>query len=221
MKGLLVKDIKLMANQKVYLLLAFFLPFLYLIVLNDGDTSFIISYFTVLATMVGIGTIYYDAYDNGEAFLFTLPISRKGYVREKYVLTMLILAATLIIMAALAWLSVVIRHIDYDASEFLAEVGAAVCLVALMSAMIIPVNLKFGVEKSKYVTILGMGALVLVVFALIMWEGIYPIMEALEKYENLMRQSPVKGMAAMLAVSATVLAMSYALSVRVMEKKEF
>ena len=221
MKGLLIKDWKLMTNQKVYLLLAFFLPFLYLIVLNDGDTSFMVTYFTILASMVGAGTITYDTYDNGAAYLFTLPVSRKGYVREKYVLVRLILAVTLTIMAVLSGLSAVVRNIDYKASESLVEMGVAVCLVTLLNALTIPLNLKFGAEKSKYVAVIGMGVVCLLVSALILWEGIYWFIDKLEKYEGLMAKAPVKGMAAELAGCAVVMAVSYVLSVRIMEKKEF
>ena len=48
-----------------------------------GFLSFIVSLFTV-------STISYDDFDNGNAFLFTLPITRNHYVSEKYFLGLLL-----------------------------------------------------------------------------------------------------------------------------------
>ena len=38
--------------------------------------------------MTAISTISYDTFDNGNAFLFTLPFSRKEYTREKYLFSL-------------------------------------------------------------------------------------------------------------------------------------
>ena len=52
------------------------------------DTSFVIMYANIIFMMFGLSTISYDAFDNGEAFLFTLPITKKLYVKEKYVFSL-------------------------------------------------------------------------------------------------------------------------------------
>ena len=39
--------------------------------------------------IVVLGTLSYDEFDRGYSFLFTLPVSKRGYVKEKYVLGLL------------------------------------------------------------------------------------------------------------------------------------
>lgn len=39
---------------------------------------------TMFGAMIAVGTLSYDETDNGLAFLMTLPVDRKTYVREKY-----------------------------------------------------------------------------------------------------------------------------------------
>ena len=78
MKGLFVKDLKLMMLQKNFLLLILAIVIGMMIFTDDvifplGFLSFIVSLFTV-------STISYDDFDNGNAFLFTLPITRNHYV---------------------------------------------------------------------------------------------------------------------------------------------
>lgn len=73
MKGLFVKDLKLMMLQKNFLLLILAIVIGMMIFTDDvifplGFLSFIVSLFTV-------STISYDDFDNGNAFLFTLPIT--------------------------------------------------------------------------------------------------------------------------------------------------
>ena len=90
MKGLFVKDLKLMMSQKNFLLLILAIVIGMMIFTDDvifplGFLSFTVSLFTV-------GTISYDDFDNGNAFLFTLPITRNHYVSEKYFLGLLLLS---------------------------------------------------------------------------------------------------------------------------------
>ena len=44
-----------------------------------------VGYVTFIFTLFTVSTISYDEYDNGYPFLFTLPITRRQYVNEKYV----------------------------------------------------------------------------------------------------------------------------------------
>ena len=49
------------------------------------NPSFIIGYLTFIGSVFTLSTISYDEFDNGNAFLFSLPITRKLYALEKYV----------------------------------------------------------------------------------------------------------------------------------------
>lgn len=81
MKGLLIKDWKLLLrNQKSFLVIMSVMMVLYMAI---GNPVFVISYTPMLCVFVALSTITYDMFDNGAAFLFSLPFSRKDYVREK------------------------------------------------------------------------------------------------------------------------------------------
>ena len=92
MKGLLIKDYKLMLGQKSFLGMAALMSVLYLAIYKDP--TFAVVFITVMCTMFTVSTLSYDEYENGMAYLFTLPISRNTYVLEKYVFALVNSTAT-------------------------------------------------------------------------------------------------------------------------------
>ena len=81
MRGLLVKDLRQILQQKkflvIMLLLAFFLNM-------NTDGSFVFGYLTFVGAFLVLNTLSYDEYDNTLPFIFTLPVERKTYAIEKY-----------------------------------------------------------------------------------------------------------------------------------------
>ena len=81
MSGLLQKDLCLLKSNRKTLVLFLALA----VVISLGQTNtFILGYFPFLMIIMLTGTISYDEMDNGFPFLFTLPVDRKMYIREKY-----------------------------------------------------------------------------------------------------------------------------------------
>ena len=87
MKGLLIKDLKLMKNQKSFFMVMAVVGLIFLITWDAP--YFAISYITMMFSMFAITSFSYDEFDNGAVYLFTLPFSRKTYVREKYLFGLL------------------------------------------------------------------------------------------------------------------------------------
>ena len=52
------------------------------ILIATDQISFAITYTSVITIMTAISTISYDTFDNGNAFLFTLPLAEKN-IQEK------------------------------------------------------------------------------------------------------------------------------------------
>ena len=76
MKGLFVKDIELMKQQKQFFIMVVVMG----VILNlagSVSVSFAAGYFTIVTAIFAITTISYDEFDNGLAFLMTLPVTRK------------------------------------------------------------------------------------------------------------------------------------------------
>ena len=63
MKGLLIKDYKLMLGQKSFLGMAALMAVLYLIIYKDPIVAVI--FITVMCTMFTVSTLSYDEYENG------------------------------------------------------------------------------------------------------------------------------------------------------------
>ena len=85
MKGMLIKDLRLLKNQGKTLLLMLFVVAIFMNFITDVGPSFIVGYITIIFSLFTATTISYDEFDNCYLFLMTLPITRKKYVNEKYV----------------------------------------------------------------------------------------------------------------------------------------
>ena len=72
MKGLLIKDYKLMKIRKAILLFCFCCVWFF--AAREGGESFCVGFITYVCSLFCISTISYDEFDNGNAFLFTLPL---------------------------------------------------------------------------------------------------------------------------------------------------
>lgn len=84
MKGLLIKDGRLMITQgKTLLGIAAFM-IICSFLQGDSFPQFAASYSIMMTTIFTISTVSYDEYDNGIKYLLVLPVERRTYVKEKY-----------------------------------------------------------------------------------------------------------------------------------------
>ena len=79
--------------------------------IQDGTEmiGFMAGYMVFVGTMAATSTIGCDEADHGTVFLFTLPVSRKEYVLEKYGLAVAGSAAAVCIVTVLVYLASVVR----------------------------------------------------------------------------------------------------------------
>ena len=81
MKGLLIKDIRLMKNMRNSIIM------ILLIAVSMGaymkDVSFIITYLALIGASFTTSTMSYDELDNFYTFILSLPVNINGYVHEK------------------------------------------------------------------------------------------------------------------------------------------
>ena len=88
MKGMLLKDIFLLKELKKMVFL--FAAVSIMMLIGGGNEAIVLGYFNVLMLSVAMNSTSYDDYNNGYSFLFTLPITRKEYVKEKYIFGFLV-----------------------------------------------------------------------------------------------------------------------------------
>ena len=217
MKGLLEKDLRLMLSRKQSILI-FIVASLFVAFTMDG--SFVVSYLTMLFTVIAISTLSYDEYDNGFAFLMTLPFSRKTYVREKYIFTLLAEITAWVISVIFYYVVNMIKGVKLDLLSEAPVLLMYLPLLFLMACMMLPIQFRFGAEKSRtayFIVIGGLAVLLFIVFKLIgSGDGSIDIIETALSF----LLSPV-GIITVTAIFLILVAVSYLLSVRIMEKKEF
>lgn len=218
MKGLLIKDIRLMANQKQFFLALGGVCILFLAIYEDP--LFTISYMMIMLSIFTISTINYDSVDNGSAYLFTLPISRKGYVLEKYVFGILTTLSSMFIVVLLSLAVMVIRHLSFDPNEWLTVTLVSILFVTIVLAVAIPVQFKFGAERSRMVMIAAMLIIFLFIYLLTKYfSGMGTDIDIL--IENVMKLARIGIVLVVLAACAVIYVISCAVSVKIMEGKEF
>lgn len=222
MKGLLIKDFKLLKNQKNFFILVFVMA-VFLTITNGAGSSpatFVLPYVGFVCSFFVLSTISYDEYDNGNAFLFTLPFDRKIYVAEKYIFGVVTGGAGLLLILAFILIYTDGMTGSEQTGETLFTAGVSAALLLFFLAVMIPFQLKFGPEKGRIAMI-------------IVFLGIFAAVYGLAKVVNvgnmdlsgLIQTADAMGPAGValvfLAVSLLVLAASMTISIRIMEKKEF
>ena len=112
------------------------------------DGGFLMGYLTMISAILSIGTISYDEFDNGYPFLLTLPVTRKRYVTAKYLFC---LASNLAGWAAASVIFAGCCLVKGEGfrMEQLTEALAFLPVAGLMTAVMLPLQLKYGAEKSR------------------------------------------------------------------------
>ena len=137
MKGLLIKDFLLMKNYKQVMLFMLIIG----IFVGMNDISFASGYILVFVSILSMSTITYDEANHGLNTLFTLPISKSDYVKEKYLFSLIITGIGFVFVTILGYFS------KSDFMETLAILSTALFLLAIS----LPFQLKEGNEKGRIV----------------------------------------------------------------------
>ncbi len=216
MKGLFVKDLCLnFMNRKtmvIYLFISVFMSF-------AMDGYFIISYTTMLLGILAVGTISYDEFDGGMSFLMCLPLTRKDYVREKflYCLALEILGALSgIVIYALVSL---IRNVPFSILESLPFALFSILGMSLILYVMITIQLKYGGEKSRVTMMVIYGVIFALALLLRQFTG---LKEVVFKLIGLLGSCPPALLIGVIALFyLAVVFLLYKLSVKILENKEF
>ena len=216
MKGLFLKDVALMKNQLRSIWIVAIVAVFMMIINNDA--TFPVVYSIVLTGMIGMGSISYDAFDNGNAFLFTLPITRKQYTLEKYLFILASVAAGTVLAFLFVAADSIRNGYNMFSSDAFFFVLECVFGVLIFMALLLPIELKFGPEKGRIAMVAIFAVIVAVIFVLNEMLGDIDVMPLLVKLEQL-TTSMIFGVSFL--VCAVFLIVSYLISCKIMEKKEF
>ena len=217
MAGLFDKDLRILLQRKqaivMFLVIAVILGF------STGGT-FVVGYTTFCLLILAVSTISYDEFDNGFSFLMTLPITRQSYVVEKYILCS--------ICGVVAWIfSVVVcicenqyKQVTVVTEDLLMEAAIMLPIVLFIMDIMIPVQIKYGSEKSRIVLISVMGIVMIVGI------GVKKAVEMLDLpleslFEKLQSITEVQVLVGSIIFIIVATLLSFAISYRIMNNKEF
>ena len=222
MKGLLVKDFIFMRKNKKMVIMLLAIEIIFLATQGVDSAPFIIGYMTMGCGMLVLSSITTDEYTKSMPFLMALPISRKEYVLEKYIFSVI----CNLFGCLLAFLPCCMMK-PAQTGEVLGMAMVILAVMLLVQMAMLPAQLKYGGEKGRGVL---MGVFVCIVLAvtllkkggkalldrhegLQLWLG--GMLNGLERMDNL-------AFAAGAAVLCVIgFGISYAVSRGIMEKKEF
>lgn len=218
MKGLLVKDFCILKLQKNVLLIMLAMCVVFTVFMESP--TYIVSLMPMYGCIVVLGTLSYDEFDRGYSFLFTLPVSKKGYVKEKYVFGLLLCGGIWILSMLCSLVYVCINgEIPINVSLFLSYAVPFV-LVLILLGVALPVQLKCGNEKGRLAIVaVGLGVFLLIAGSVQLIKGLsIDVTAVLEKVSEI--GAGTLGIIG-LVVLVVFMGISYQISVHVMEKKEF
>lgn len=217
MKGLLIKDFKLMLMQKSFFIIIIVVACL--ISISSQDPTFMIGFITLILSLFTVSTISYDEFDNGYPFLLTLPFSRKTYVLEKYVYGLILGTGAWIVSVIICGLMLIVQGKPVT-SDMLIGAFVILPMFLVIESLMIPVHLRFGGEKGRYALIACAGVLVVIGFVVMKIVEIFHI-DVLPLILAIDALGPVMFMMILLMIGFLVMLVSLKVSLSIMNKKEF
>lgn len=218
MTGLLVKDFKLMATQKNFFLVILLIV-IGMISLTE-DVSFPLGFLTFALSLFTLSTISYDEFDNGYAFLFTLPITRVGYVLEKYCLGFLLGFSSWLLATCLGIIASMVRH-NTSLIEVWQIAAMILPIMIIIQSIMFPFQLKFGGEKGRIAIIGAVGLLVVAGVVIVKGAKLFFNVDLIAQLNTL----PIVSMGMLfliaLVIAMLLLALSVRISISIMKKKQF
>lgn len=214
MRGLLTKDLRLMAGQKRFFIVVLGIAVLFFIA--GQNEMFVVGYVTMLCAFFAISTIHYDEFNKGNTFLFTLPFTRKEYALEKYVFGILTGGTAWLVSSAVGAALAYTRG-NMDMGEWVFSILVYVLFIFIMLDLMIPIELKFGAEKGRIASMLLFFAIFGILFL---------SMEISDKFgidfSGMVETMNMGKLTLVLVVFALLLtAVSVTVSMKIMEKKQF
>ncbi|MGN0337963.1 MAG: ABC-2 transporter permease [Lachnospiraceae bacterium] len=216
MRGLLEKDFRLLKGQKNFFLLILFITIL--LSLNSED-NFAVTYLTFIAGFLTISSFGYDDNGNCMPFLLTLPVSRTLYVKSKYLLGFLLTFIGWLAGMVISMITAFLHKAPPTAEAVLFQL-AWVFLWMIMLSFVLPMLFKFGAEKGRMATLAMMLVFMAIVFVFTkLAEELGMDVDAC--LDALASQQIVVLVAGMAVVALIMVLISYSISAKIVQKKEY
>lgn len=161
MKGLLLKDwYQVKGSMKtMYLTVALVLAIWALS--TSSSYVFPVSYAAIFLGILPVNLLTYDQNSGWIEYGWTLPVSKKTLVAEKYLIG-LFCAAAAVVIGGLFVTVIPLRTGTAPDEDVLSLLAGSVCAILLINGISLPLLYRFGAEKARMIYVLtfaGLGAL--------------------------------------------------------------
>lgn len=217
MKALFIQDFRYMLTQKSFLVLIALVGIVLALTQND-NYIFVIGYLGFMGMITGMMSVTMDDQSNGLTFLFSLPIDRRVYVREKYIFIVLMGVSFSIFATALCLLFRVFADYKAPTDEILSTAVGTLAVMLLFICFMLPLQLKFGAERARLASFIAIGLF----FAAVIVAGlVVNFADALPFIQAFLSMSPVALTGIGAAFLIVCLRISYGVSLRIILHREF
>lgn len=220
MKGLLIKDFQLIFLN-IRMLVALCIVSIFLTSSSTSSAAFVISYITIVFFMFVLTTISYDELDHSISFLFTLPVSRKTYVLEKYVFSLICGMVGLIFSTVICTVIGMIKNINFIGPDFIPVALTIYLMLLFIVAFMLPIQLKFGGDNGRIAIFLIFGIIVAAVYIgnkVLEHFHIYKA-DIIKFVQSLFTANTALIIPAFIILVLATLGISYGISLRIMERR--
>ena len=219
MKALFVKDMRLVLRQQKATIFMFMAVVL-IVIGAANNPLFGILYTVFLLPSFLISTIAYDTFDNGMPYIMALPVSVKDYVLEKYILVIGGSVLVNLLSTGLTAFVQMLKSGSMDVEELLVCALTAQGVILVYTAVILPVNMRYGTEKGRIILIImavAIGAVLGGTGSLLETRG----EKTLSLINGLYPFGTVQLLLSAVVVCVTIGLISFAVCVKWMEKKKY
>ena len=217
MKALFIQDLRYMLTQKSFLVLIALVGIVLALTQND-NYIFVIGYLGFMGMITGMMSVTMDDQSNGLTFLFSLPIDRRVYVREKYIFIVLMGVSFSIFATALCLLFRMFAEYKAPLDEILATSLGTLFVMLLFVCFMLPLQLKLGAERARLASFIAIGFF----FVAVLLAGlVINFADALPFIQAFLSLSPVALVGIGAAFLIVCLRISYSASLRVILRREF
>lgn len=216
MKGLILKDIYNAMTQGKALI---FMIVIFGVCFANAASGTLIMMCTIYAAVMVVNNLALDEMCSWEVYALTMPVTRSQLVLSKYIVSVAYsLCGILLGIVMTAALRVLGFGQGQSSPELILAISVTgLAMATVFIALLIPVNFKFGVQKGRFV-LLGIAALIGGGGVMLSGNEGSKIMIAFERFGQM--NGATTALITIIFV-AVVLDISYIISTKIVEKKEF
>lgn len=223
MKALLMKDLRTLKNERRLWVSIIGVSVLFGVLFQNW--YFMMGYIMFGLSMIARTMYQYEVADQGIVYLMTLPITRKEYVKEKYLLSLMSICIGGILSMILTKIGMLFTPDQADSNQEIFSAFLGILAVALvLQAIIFPVELKYDVSKSRIIILLLVMGIIILFTAFDMLIGAI-LVAFITIFVDAFGGIFIQHFLGTVLLSAVVVGMiyfsSYRKSVKIMGQKEF